>query len=374
MDIRILEVSLGDTLCGHLFLYGKGAAFETLRFVPAEPYVVSPERPTLSLAYTSTSEEEARQLLRDVTSREFNGYKNPRGQDTFLPAWFQNLLPEGAFLRHIAQLRNCAVDDHFEILAACGKDLPGAVTVRPAEHDAGLLQTLVTQGQDALEMSVIALPMHEGFSLSGVQPKLSVNEKDGRYVARTRLDSTTRIIAKLPAVGFPRMPEVEHTSMSLARMAGANVCETKLVPLSALEAEHDYDLGDPDPETTMFLAVTRYDRQDERRIHAEDFAQIFSVMPDNKYSKEYSYAQMMGLMLMKPSLGEEAVFELARRLTVNELLGNADAHLKNIGIYYPRGNVPELPPAYDVVSQYALNNSYGHALFLLPEALSKEQL
>lgn len=374
MEIRILEIYLGRELCGHLFLYAKGQPQELIRFVPTEAYVTNSSRRTLSQAFTGPTEEATQLTLRDITSAGFNGYRRPSDGSMLVPAWFQNLLPEGAYLDHIAEMRGCARNDHFEILAACGLDLPGAVRAKPAQTSAALTQRLVTQDQDALEMTVVDVPMPDGFSLSGVQPKLSVNEKDGRYVARTKIDELTRIIAKLPVVRYPRMPEVEHTSMQLAKLAGADVCETKLVPLSALEAKHGYDLGELEPDKTLFLAVKRYDRDGKTRVHAEDFAQMFSVMPDSKYAAEFSYAAMMLLLKSIPSLGEEAVFELLRRLAVNELLGNPDCHLKNVGVYYPDGVHPKLPPAYDIVSHFVLNGSRGHALPILPrEAQAKQR-
>jgi serine/threonine-protein kinase HipA len=374
MEIRVLEIRIADQLCGHVFLYARGQAQELIRFVPAETYVTNPGRLTLSQAYLGRTEDETVKVLRDVTTAEFNGSRKASDGSMQLPAWFQNLLPEGAFLDHIAELRGCARNDHFEIFAACGKDLPGAVEATPADVNAALTQRLVTQDQDALEMSVVDVPMREGVSLSGVQPKLSVNEKDGRYVARTKIDEVTRIIAKLPVVKHPLMPEVEHTSMELAKLAGVDACETKLVPLSALEAKHGYDLGDVEPDKTKFLAVKRYDRDVAKRVHAEDFAQIFNVVPDDKYTKDVCYAQLMLFMQQVPSLGESAVFEFLRRLVVSELLGNPDLHMKNAGVYYPDGVNPVLPPAYDIVSHYVLNRARGHALHILPREAEAHQL
>jgi serine/threonine-protein kinase HipA len=71
---------------------------------------------------------------------------------------------------------------------------------------------------------------------------------------------------------------------------------------------------------------------------------------------------MARLMLQSMNLGEDAVLELLRRLTVNELLGNYDAHVKNFGIVYPDGRTPTLAPAYDIVAYAAYLSGRGHAL------------
>ncbi|MBF5006757.1 type II toxin-antitoxin system HipA family toxin [Diaphorobacter caeni] len=386
MDLSILQILMADTdgrpsiPLGLLFRYGAEQPNGIVRFIPADAYIRDAQRPVLSLLYTGDTDEETRRLLSDFLTRDFNGMRADSGKPgpnglhpLLLPAWFQNLLPEGSFREHIARIRGCDVTNHFELLAACGTDLPGAVYALPYDNATpALMQTLVTNNQDALEMSVVEIPLVEGISLSGVQPKLGVNrDSAGRYVARTKLSEVSHIIAKLPVVDYPRMPEVEHLSMELARMAGVDACETHLVPLEKLSADHVYDLGSPDERTTLFLAVPRYDRDSPTRVHAEDMAQVLGFLPHEKYTTAVSYSLLMQVFMGYPSLGEPAVLELLRRLAVNELLGNADCHLKNIGVYYPDGVEPRLPPAYDIVAHHVFNGAQGHALYILPEGIQK---
>jgi serine/threonine-protein kinase HipA len=151
-------------------------------------------------------------------------------------------------------------------------------------------------------------------------------------------------------------------SLQLAGAAGVEVCHAELAPLSAISAEHSYAL----PDEPQFLAVTRFDREGARRIHFEDFAQVLAIDAMHKYSA--SYLDMALAMQAFPSMGEEAVLELLRRLAVNDLLGNPDAHLKNFGVLYPDGVAPRLAPAYDIVAYAALQGVEGHALPLLPDA------
>ena len=250
------------------------------------------------------------------------------------------------------------------MLAACGLDLPGQVYARPVELTRDELAHYVTQDNDALEMSVTAEPLDEGVSLSGVQPKLAVIREGGRYVGRTRTRDT-HIIAKLPVLGQPLLPEVEDLSLRLAAAAGVRTCSATLEPLSSLAVEHGYDLGDAGAET-RFLAVLRYDRAPGLRVHCEDFAQVLGVMPEDKYQGA-SYLNVAAALMSLPGLGEPAVHELLRRVAVNELLGNPDMHLKNIGLRYPDGVTPELAPAYDIVAYAAYGRVSGHGLRLLPE-------
>ena len=140
------------------------------------------------------------------------------------------------------------------------------------------------------------------------------------------------------------------------------------MPLSTLAVEHHYDLGDADAQTP-FLAVYRYDRDAQTptgRIHCEDFAQILGVQPEDKYTSDY--LTIAAVMMSVPSLGEDAVHELLRRILINDLLGNPDMHLKNIGVRYTNPTQPDFPPAYDIVAYSAYGiRPHGRALRMFPE-------
>ncbi len=361
MNVKALEILVGALRIGVLFQYAQEGAPVINRFVADPAFIEVEDPPVLSLSYQA---DEQALFWRDIGGPQFNGRLSKDGQTWLLPSFFQNLLPEGVFREQLAQLRGCEKGDNFELLAASGKDLPGNVYALPAHLGRQELATYVTQNADALEMTVTAEPLDEGVSISGMQAKLAVIKEGERYVARTK-DQDTHIIAKLPVIGYPLLPEVEDLSLRLAKAAGVDACEAYLEPLHKLAAQHNYDLGDVNGQTN-FLAVVRYDRKPGLRIHCEDFAQVFGVMPEDKYSLNYSYTTIAGTMMAYPSLGEPAVHELLRRIVVNELLGNPDMHLKNIGLWYPDGEAPKLPPAYDLVAHTLFAPVTGHGLRILP--------
>ncbi|RYZ10966.1 MAG: type II toxin-antitoxin system HipA family toxin [Comamonadaceae bacterium] len=373
MNVKALGIYWGRELrVGVLFQYALEGAATINRFEVDARFRELPDPPTLSLAFLAATPQQQQALWSQVTAQPFNARHTPT-QGWTLPSFFQNLLPEGVFRDHVAALRRCDPRDHFEMLAACGKDLPGNLYALPVELSRDELAHYVTQDQDALEMSVTAEPLEEGVSLSGVQPKLGVIREGGRYVGRTR-DQDTHIIAKLPVVGQPLLPEVEELSLRLARAAGVDTCEAYLEPLGKLAAQHRYDLGDADART-HFLAVVRYDRGPQGRTHCEDFAQVLGALPDEKYTgadprRPASYLGVAAVLLGEPSMGETAVHELLRRLMVNELLGNADGHLKNLGLRYPDAVHPQLAPAYDIVAYAVYSRATGHALRIVPDALA----
>ena len=159
---------------------------------------------------------------------------NSPGQQRLLP-FFQNLLPEGVLRKQIALEHQCAEDNHFELLAACGRG-QGAL---PTKLTRATMTRLMTQNHEAIEESVIAAPLVDGVSISGMQPKLVLIQEGGCYVSRTR-HRDAHIIGKLLAAQFDRMPEVEYLSLQLTQAASVRVCQARLQPLEAILAEHSY--------------------------------------------------------------------------------------------------------------------------------------
>jgi serine/threonine-protein kinase HipA len=95
----------------------------------------------------------------------------------------------------------------------------------------------------------------------------------------------------------------------------------------------------------------------------EDFAQVLVKYPHEKYNSA-SYEQIAKILYNYSGDGLEDTQQFARRLLVNILLANGDAHIKNWSLLYSDQVTPRLAPAYDIVTtsvylenerQYALN-------------------
>ena len=98
------------------------------------------------------------------------------------------------------------------------------------------------------------------------------------------------------------------------------------------------------------LVVQRFDRAaGGRRIHMEDFAQVFGLFPDDKYGHR-SYANIASVLWAET--GEGGTYEFVRRLVFSVLIGNGDMHLKNWSLLYPNSRAPVLSPAYDFVATF----------------------
>ena len=147
--------------------------------------------------------------------------------------------------------------------------------------------------------------------------------------------------------------------MSLAALAGVDIPEIKLVELDMLDNLPQINL----PDEKEAFAIKRFDRAEDQRIHMEDFAQILVKYPHEKYDSA-NYENIGKVIYNFSGDGFADAQQFARRLLVNILVANGDAHLKNWSFLYPDKITPQLSLAYDIVTtnvyidnetQYALN-------------------
>jgi serine/threonine-protein kinase HipA len=316
-------------------LYGEKIA--TLTLIPGErtlfafekSYIDNPERPTLSLSF----EDQYGQLLTDF-----------RPVSVRVPPFFANLLPEGPLRTYLAERAGVSDRREFFLLWVLGRDLPGALTIAPADGEAW--PDLKDEYGEEAGRRRRANSLR--FSLAGVQLKFSAVKNPGKGGGLTiPADGVGGSwIVKLPSQLYDGVPENEFAMMSLAARLGMEVPEVQLLDIDAID-------GLPEGMRTLkgqALAVRRFDRGDDGPVHIEDFAQVFGVWPEDKYKRASArnIASVLGV-----EAGDEGVREFIRRLVFNTLIGNADMHLKNWSVIYRDRRTATLAPAYDFVSTIA---------------------
>lgn len=260
-----------------------------------------------------------------------------------LPPWFSNLLPEGRLRDWIAKARHTSIEREIELLLQVGHDLPGAIKVMSASPDASMEPNASSSPDD-----INADTMHSAlwsFSLAGVALKFSMLAKGDRLTIPAFGEDGDWIV-KLPDKNHPDVPLNEHAMMVLARCAGIDTPDIKLV--------HRHDIsGVPDElwpaNEEWAYAVKRFDRApDRKRIHIEDFAQVRGFYSEDKYRG--SFETIAALAYRGHDI--DSLREAVRRLAFNVLIGNGDAHLKNWSLIYRNTRTPSLSPAYDLVSTF----------------------
>ncbi|WP_198266166.1 type II toxin-antitoxin system HipA family toxin [sulfur-oxidizing endosymbiont of Gigantopelta aegis] len=312
-----LEVRLGDMLVGTLTLVTGDRSF----FAFEEAYLNEANRPILSQSFFTRS-----------------GDLIPESKivQTKLPPFFSNLLPEGHLRDYLATRGGIKPAREFKLIELLGEDLSGAVIVRPIDA--------LTNLKESEKGGMIQENAPYRFSLAGVQLKFSAMAESTGGLTIPAGGVGGGWIIKLPAQNFGSVPENEWSMLQLAREIGINVPETRLIDLSDVAGLPDLGVL----SGNQALAIKRFDRGAKgMRIHIEDFAQVYGLFPNAKYSK-VSYANIANMVWTLT--GEAGLVDFIRRLVFNIIIGNGDMHLKNWSFIYPDGKTPQLAPAYDYVS------------------------
>lgn len=342
-----LDVHLGPVFVGTIELSPSGE--RVFRFSPS--YLDLPARPVLGQWFEDKD-----------TGGPFIGREG-------LPDFFGNLLPQGHLRKYLAGRLGLRERQDFYLLGALGRDLPGAVVVQfDAPHDVSRRAEAERQ-RDKLRPRLDEI-YH--FSLAGFQIKFSMNEVDGRLTLPAKT-ATGRFIVKLPDVIRPNvnhqdLPEAEWSMLEWARLSGIDVPEARLEPLANVQLAYD-EL--PPLNGARALVVRRFDREGDRRVHQEDFAQVFGVDPDDKYAERSPVRRQRAhhfesLAAVLHALDPGCSRELVRRLVFMILCGNEDAHLKNWALLYDAedGVRARLSPAYDLVCTIAYQGNASPRLAL----------
>ena len=288
---------------------------------------------------------------------------NSRPTQTKLPAFFSNLLPEGHLRKYLSDKLKISSVREFILISHLGADLPGAIEVVPAiAATAGqTFNTLTDQLEPVLKVNQQDNTdnINFKFSLAGVQLKFSalLSPAGGLTIPTSGVGGDW--ILKLPSASFQHVPENECLMLGLAKKIGINVPETKLVECASIE-NLPQDLYHKDFSRHKALAVKRFDRTSNNgKIHIEDFAQVYNMYPYKKYDN-ISYGNIM--QMIYDLMGEAGLTDFVRRFVFNQVIGNADMHLKNWSLQYVDPTKPNLAPAYDYVSTILYLNNHQSAL------------
>jgi serine/threonine-protein kinase HipA len=269
--------------------------------------------------------------------------------------FFEGLLPEGAVREQLARQLKLAPGDTYGMLAAIGRDCAGALQILEHERRA---QAPSVDWLDAGELDELIreLPRHplgvwagDGamrLSLAGVQQKAVLcRDEHGRFGRPLGGMPSTHILKPERADGeYPGLAANECFCMRLARRCELPAARVELATIAERPC----------------LVVERFDRDTAAtptaRIHQEDLCQALGLSPSFKYQREGwrlpSYAALSRL------LDEHSAAPGADRLagalaaTFDFLVGDADAHAKNVSLVHAHDGI-RLAPLYDVVSTAA---------------------
>ncbi len=274
----------------------------------------------------------------------------PLGEKTNHPVahrFFAHLLPEGSVRERLCRRLRCS-DTDFDLLREIGAECAGAISILPVEQapdlqpayqkidEADLAQLIETRGASA------TLENKPRLSLAGAQDKMTVHVKQDGFYLPVRQTPSSHIL-KFEVTDFKHVPLYEVFTTSLAQAVGLKTIDIEL----RFWGLKSYTLS------------KRYDRREVEgkvtRIHQEDFAQALGFKEKYQRGNEPNLSQCYQLIIEYSSNPLEDAEQLLMWQLFNLIVGNSDAHLKNLSFLYYR-NQTRLAPFYDLVSTRAIEH------------------
>lgn len=280
--------------------------------------------------------------------------------DVRLVEWFfENLLPEGRLRELIASRDRIDPRDTWALLIRHGQDTAGALSLFPGE--AGEMQMdreiLLPLSREALQEKIQEsrtrnLPLMASWddirmSLAGAQEKLGLrmDAHGAMFLPEGTAASTHIVKPENASADFPFCPANEFFCMRLA--------DELKVPVPSVDLRHL-----PEP----LYVIQRFDREFAdpkgehggsaiRRLHQIDLCQALGVSPSKKYESEgglglhHLFEVLRGTFIDRPVVAANAVVQW---VAFNYLIGNLDAHAKNIA-FLMRGQKAAVAPFYDML-------------------------
>lgn len=232
----------------------------------------------------------------------------------------------------------------------CGKpirqDSPEGIT---GWHDKCVRTFFGTKKLPDIDMSAEVLEelarksTNQGFTVPGVQKKLSLHLTQGQEPRLTLVNYPTGFILKPQTAEYPALPEAEYLVMQMAK-----ACGIRTVPFALVRI--------PAQDNALAYITRRIDRilpasEDEaaRLLAMEDFCQLDGRLTADKYHGSYERcARLIGRYSSRPGLD---MAEMFLRLVFSFAVGNSDMHLKNFSLIETACGSEEyvLSDAYDML-------------------------
>lgn len=269
--------------------------------------------------------------------------------------FLDNLLPEGKGLDDLTSFSHIAKNNIFGLIQAIGFETSGALHFSANDknnvtHFRPITVEELTARIDEIEnKSIIIWDKKPRLSLAGVQEKLPVLLKDGVLGLADGSLSSTHIL-KFQTKKNAHIVINEYFCMSLARQAGLNVAPVFL---------HKYG-------SHPVLMVERFDRvvHDDsaiERLHIIDGCQMLDLPSSYKYERNFGSSRDVAEIREGASFSKlfamtkiceipaTAKLQLLDWSIYNLIIGNADAHGKNIS-FFIRSSGISIAPYYDILS------------------------
>ena len=185
---------------------------------------------------------------------------------------------------------------------------------------------------------------NKGFTVPGVQKKLSLHLTEGASPRLTFVNYPTGYILKPQTEEYETLPEAEYLVMQMAKQVGI-----KTVPFALIKMNSKGELA---------YITKRIDRVQVdgkmQMLAMEDFCQLEERLTEDKYKG--SYERCAKVIKKYSSMAKFDLTELYLRLVFSFVIGNSDMHLKNFSMIEKEEGSCEyvLSAAYDLLPVNAI--------------------
>lgn len=285
-----------------------------------------------------------------------------RYEGSAVRSFFENLLPEGASLEDILAALQMRGASSFEVLGRLGAELPGVLSLLPPGDEAVSVQRYQALSYEDLSQRLAERNMtpllvsnaQSTMSLAGAQDKIGL-----RFDEKTRQLSDS--IGRSPTTHIlkPDSRQARYSPSAINEFACMTLARSMKLPVPKV-----WLLRVPEP----VYVVARYDRQAVHGrvmgIHQVDGCQLLGHGSGWKYERQgglVSVAKLVEALRALPVRGSD-LLKLQQWVMFNFLIGNSDAHAKNISVLISDKRY-ELAPFYDLLCVRAYGD-HKLALFI----------
>lgn len=279
---------------------------------------------------------------------------NAKSKSQSIKNFIENLLPEGNALDFLSTYYQISKSNPFAMIKTIGIETTGALTFASSPSELKTEFREITEkelAQRIRERNSIPLSIWDKkprLSVAGLQDKLPIAIIKGKYGFGEGTLASTHIF-KFNKESLNIVIN-EYLSMKLAKHAGLNVADVDLIKIEDIDV----------------LLVKRFDRelidvQRVKRLHIIDACQALDLSVGYKYERNFGSGEHV--KNIREGVSYKKIFSLAQLceiplvakkelitwICVNLILGNSDAHGKNISFFVERDKIT-LAPFYDIVN------------------------
>ena len=280
-----------------------------------------------------------------------------------------NLLPEGRWLEELAATNHISRSNVFGLIAAIGVETTGALTFKMADAQPGAAETsfrpvtpleLEERIARRREVSLVLWDGKPRLSVAGVQDKLPLLIRPDGEMGFGEGELASTHILKFGTGRARHLVINEYICMQLAKAISLPVADVSLARF-----------GEP------VLVVRRFDRDFSGasvfRKHLIDGCQMLDLAPTYKYERPFGKGGDAAVIRSGANLPDlfaacrlcripaTAVRDLLNWVLFQLLIGNSDAHGKNISFFVGPSGI-ELAPAYDLLNLEMYAAEFDHDL------------